>query len=134
MNKSDQYNLKDKKALVYKTYHHKIAAGVYFKDYYTPISESPLWCYTRQLSQNISFANMAFGIDETRLFVFNYNQDIKVEGLIKYKDKFYQITRVEIRDDYHVDMLVYVRDHQTTDDHILNYGEDPDNMTPQEED
>lgn len=113
----NQYFLKDKKAEVYeKTASYKDEYGVTHSGGVRPISASALWCYARQTSQNVRFHEGNFyASDETRLFVFNNNQKIKPEGLIKYKNAWFTITRVDTQDDYNGDMFVYVEDTPTGD-------------------
>ena len=105
----NQYFLKDKKALVYE-WHRGSDHSVYGNEYFDQISANPLWCYAKQTSQDQRFENMAYGIDESRMFVFGYNPRIKPRGLVKYNNLFYEITRVDTSDDYQTDMFVYVRE------------------------
>ena len=105
------YYIKDKKAKIYKLVGSGGVGGVGEDDvYYQAISASPLWCYTKQLSGNLVYEAMVAGSDETRLFIFDYNTQIKPQGKIKYGDNWYEITRVDRTDDYKTECYVYVRD------------------------
>ena len=107
-----QYFQKDKKATVYKKAEGWYDQyGIWREGGYIPISASPLWCYTRQQSQTISFNDGNFyANDESRLFVFNYNKAIVQGNLINYKGLWYTVERVDNTDDYNTEMFVYVSD------------------------
>lgn len=113
ISKNGRHFIKDKKALIYKTGTYK--DGNKTIKYYVPRSEAPLWCYTRQTDQNavyISGARM-YSVDETRLFVFNYRQDVKVYDIIAYRGAYFQVSRVDTADDYNGDLFVHVKDAPT---------------------
>ena len=109
----NQYFKKDKKAQVY-------VEGERYQDAYGiwhdgsgvyPIAASSLWCYARQNSQTLGFASgVAYINEESRFFVFNNNPNIKQGRLIRYKDKWFTIQRVDTNDDYNGDMFVYADD------------------------
>jgi len=111
----NQYFKKDKKAQVYfQSDGYKDDYGVYHKGGVYPIAASSLWCYARQNSQSLSFGNgVAYVNEESRFFVFNNNEKIKQGRLIKYKDAWYTIQRVDTADDYNGDMFVYADDTPT---------------------
>ena len=79
------------------------------------LTEDPLWCYTRQLSQDQVWQGMQFGTHEKRLFVLNYRSDISTGDLIEYRDRRYEVTRVDTECDYRGDLFVYVRDADQTE-------------------
>ena len=107
--KKGMYFKKDKKCMVYKM--DDTPHGVGEPDELVPISESPLWCYTKQLTQGlIAEANVVYNNDETRLFVFNYNANIVQDCYIVYRELWYKVTRVDTTDDYNREMFVYVKD------------------------
>ena len=106
---SKKYFLKDKKAEIFTRVNTRDSMGGKIT-YYTPISPAPLWCYAKQISANLFFTARAYAIDEKRLFVFNYNADIAVYKVIRYRGEWYEITRVDTDDDYNGDMFVYVKD------------------------
>lgn len=126
----NQYFLKDKKAEIYKAHEEeKDKDGFPTDSYYTPISPAPLWCYTRQLSQDQVIYSMAFHVEETRYFVFNYRSDITVYNLILYNGKWYEVTRVDYPEDYKTETFVYVKDvaHAPKESSIKPYGWKPGN-------
>ncbi|MBR0198082.1 MAG: head-tail adaptor protein [Kiritimatiellae bacterium] len=65
------------------------------------------WCYSRQLSQKLK---AQFNTDETRLFILNYRDDIAVRDFIRYRLNWYEVTRVDTKDDYRTDLYVYAKD------------------------
>ena len=85
-------------------------------DYGAPIStwqyltNSSLWCYARQLSQDQVWQGMQFDTNETRFFVLNYRDDVALNDLVEYAGSYYQITRLDTEDDYHGDLYVYAKD------------------------
>ena len=102
--------LKDKKAIICKKESGE-DTGFGAPDIgYRLISPSPLWCYAKQLSQQLIFQAAQWGQQEQRLFVFNYNEKITVQDTyIRYRDVWYQVTRVDTEEDYKGDMFVYVK-------------------------
>lgn len=103
-----QYFLKDKKCMIYSFTE---AWGVGEDPELTPVSETPLWCYTKQLTQGlVSAGNVIYNNDETRLFVLNYNAGIVQDCYVHYKQAWYKVTRVDTTDDYKGEMFVYVKD------------------------
>lgn len=107
--KKGLYFLKDKKCMVYKE--DNAPHGVADDPELEPISNSPLWCYSKQLSQAlVAQAGVVYANDETRLFVFNYNAEITQDAYIQYRDAWYKVTRVDTSDDYNGEMFVYVKD------------------------
>ena len=115
----NQYFLKDKQAKIY----HMTETGV---DRYgivqrqlVSISSTPLWCYSSQLSQNKLWIASSLDTSETRYFVFNNLGDkVKPLDYIKYRDKWYRITRVDTKDDYNGDMFIYVEDFDAPSSYI----------------
>lgn len=101
--------LKDKKAEIYKLEVYSEPGGMPKKKY-RPISQVPLWCYTKQLSQDVVFEAAAHGQEETRLFVFNYSNVPATYDLVLYRGAWYEITRVDTTDDYKGDLYIYVKD------------------------
>lgn len=104
--------LKDKQAAIYKAVKgYNDDYGIYHKGGYAPIHKSPfLWCYTRQQSQDQVLEAKQYGSDETRLFIFNYRDDVELYQYIKYRGKWYTITRVDTMHDNKGDLYVYVQD------------------------
>lgn len=103
-----QYFLKDKKCMIYTI---QEAYGVGEDPELEPVSETPLWCYTKQLTQGLVAAgNVLYNNNETRLFVLNYNAGIVQDAYVHYKNAWYKVTRVDTQDDYNGEMFVYVED------------------------
>ena len=124
-----QYFLKDKKAQIYKKHTGgKDADGFPVGDYYTPIAPVDLWCYTKQLSQDQLYAAHAYWDDETRLFVFNFRDDIKQYDVLYYKGGWYSVTRTDTTDDYNGELFVYVKNYKYSlkAESIKPYGYEPE--------
>ena len=128
-NKSNQDRLKDKKADPYKSYSYQPQPGMMFKTVYIALTPAPAWCYAQQLSQSLTWEAAQYGNEETRLFVFNKGITIKPYDYVRYRDKWYQVTRVDTTDDYNTDVYVYVKDAPTggipSADEIKPYGWEP---------
>ena len=107
--KKPQYKLKDKKALIYRNIEIKGNTGNTTMQW-QPISEAALWCFTQNLSGEITNNKLVIENEETRLFVFNYHFDIKQGYFIRYKNKWYEITRTNTTGDYNDEIFVYTRD------------------------
>ena len=106
----NQYNLKDKKAQIYKKVYNGQDNNGYFKpESYYPAAPAFIWCYTRQLTQDQIFAAAAYSQQETRLFVFNYYKGVDIYDVINYRGEWYEVTRVDTTDDYKGDLYIYVK-------------------------
>lgn len=105
----NQYFLKDKKATIYtKT---KLSLnGDMPKYYYTPRTPAPIWVYAKQLSQDLILESKMYGVNETYMFVLNRGTRLKIANYILYRDKWYEITRIDTKDDYNSDIFVYASD------------------------
>ncbi len=105
----NQYFLKDKKAQIYlKINGETDKDGFYKGEKYYPMRPVPVWCYSKQLSQqDISYSYLR-GVQETRMFVFNHYRNVKVYDLVQYNGNWYRVTRVDTQDDYNSDLFVYV--------------------------
>lgn len=122
----NQYFMKDKKAQFYKQVQSGTDPGGYARPPgYYPIDPSPVWCYARQLSQADIFHTQSFGVDKTRLFVFNYYPNVEAYDMVQYCGDWYRITRVDTTDDYKGDLFVYVQNAKAAfiprDDEIKPY-------------
>ena len=126
------YFLKDKKAQIYKKYQIEIDPdGFGGGAAYVPISEKPLWCYARQLSEMQIYWAVSFRENETRMFVFNFRDDVKIYDLIEYRGEYYSVTRVDTHEDYNGELFVYCGN--TTPDcdaEFYPYGTDTSDWTP----
>ena len=110
--KKGLYFKKDKKCMVYKD--DNTPHGVFEPNVLVPVSRTPLWCYSKQLTQAlVAESGVVYANDETRLFVLNYNAEITQDAYIQYREQWYKVTRVDTTDDYNGEMFVYVKD--TTD-------------------
>ncbi len=107
-NNSGLYYKKDKKAQIYKKVDVSQPGGMP-RYGYAPRSPSLLWCYSAQLSQQGVYMAHAYGDDETRLFVFNYDAKVEFDQLVLYRGVWYLITRVDTKDDYNGELFVYVK-------------------------
>lgn len=101
-----QYFLKDKKAQIYASITEGAENGRDIINYY-PIAENPIWCYSKQLSQDNAYYSYHNYDEEARLFVFNYYKGVKVNDRILYNEKWYKITRVDTQDDYNRVLFIY---------------------------
>ena len=110
--KKGLYYQKDKKARVFHIVSGINSNGYNSPKYLQPVSPADMWCYSRQLSQDQLYAAHAWLQDETRLFVFNYYEGIKLYDVVKYKGKWYEVTRVDTQDDYNGELFVYVKDYK----------------------
>lgn len=122
-----QYYQKDKKAQIYKLVPgEKDPYGFRRDDKYKPVAPKPLWCYTKQMSQEQKFAAAAYGEKEERLFIFNFMPGIEVYDHILYKGDWYSVTRVDTTEDYNTELFIYVYKERSApkDDEFLPYGED----------
>ena len=119
---SPEYYIKDKKAQIYKFMNVSVGGGMP-RDQYIPIAAAPLWCYTSQLSQNRIYQALGVGKNETRYFVFNYLKNVEVNDALLYRGNWYNITRVDTKDDYNTDTFIYVEnmDNPPSEEDILTY-------------
>lgn len=119
--KSGLYYKKDKKVkLITKSY--TTDSMGFQSSTYKYISNSSFWAYTSQLSQELTFTAHAYGSDETRLFVLNYRNDLKLYDYIEYKGSYYQITRLDTTSDYNGELFIYVKD--------VGRGDTPSDIQP----
>lgn len=109
MTKNGLYFKKDKKVKLVTKYYEETSTG-WQEAHYKYISNRSFWAYTNQLSQDQTFQAAAYGDSETRLFVLNYRDDLKIYDFVEYKGKYYSITRLDTTDDYNGELFVYVKD------------------------
>lgn len=130
------YYKKDKKAQIYKRVKGQVDEYGDVQDGYRPVAPSPLWCYTKQLTQQQKYIAQSMSVDETRLFVFNYRQGVELYDKVLYKGVWYEVTRVDTTDDYNGELFVYVNDcprgSKPSDDELLPYEEPSNNETTEE--
>ena len=107
--KNNIYFRKDKKVKLITKSTTKDEYGV-SHTIYRYISDRSFWAYTNQLSQSQTFEARTYGNEETRIFVLNYRDDLKVYDFVEYKGKYYSITRVDTTGDYKTELFVYVKE------------------------
>ena len=117
----NQYYKKDKKVKLITKSSTQNAYGSYVTTY-KYISNSSFWAYATQLSQSQTFEAATYGDDETRFFVLNYRNDLKIYDYVEYRGKYYTITRLDTKDDYNGDLFIYVKD--------TARGDTPTNIQP----
>lgn len=67
-----------------------------------------LWCYTKQLSEELIARFATLNRQETRQFVINHREIGNPDTVrIKYRGNMYAITRVDTKDDYNGDIFLY---------------------------
>lgn len=74
---------------------------------FAPIHDGTLWAYVRQLSASEQYAAMQVQANEEMLFVINWRDDVTNANVIKYKDKYYNIKRVDTYEGYKQDIQIY---------------------------
>jgi len=101
-------NLKDKKIGIYKKDTIKDSAG-FSTTVYKAIHAGKLWAYVRQLSAGEYWASQALQQKEEMFFTVNWRDDISppTSFFVRYKDKFYSITRVDTFEGYKEDLKLY---------------------------
>lgn len=123
-----KYQLKDKKAALYRPLYETDDYGRSALAYLQALAPTAVWCYAKQLTQEQIFEAAHWGEKETRLFVFNYRKGLQMYDLILYRNEWYEITRVDTKDDYNGDLFVYVRKSDVyipNDVKYLQYEENP---------
>ena len=103
-------NLKDKKIAIYKVAHGLKNNEGFTKKRWQPIHSGALWAYTRQLPAKEFFAAAAQQFQEERLFVINWRKDIAPGMVIRYRDNWFEIVRVDPLEDYKADIKLYVKE------------------------
>lgn len=102
------YFLKDKKAQIFKKYEMgRDADGFGGGTAYVAVAAAPLWCYARQLSEEQLYYAASFQENETRMFVFNFRDDVEMYDVVEYRGEYYSITRVDTQEDYNGELFIY---------------------------
>jgi len=101
-------HLKDKKIGIYKKETIKDSAG-FSTTVYKAIHPGRLWAYVRQLSAGEFYASAALQQKEEMFFTVNWRDDINppTSFFVRYKEKFYSITRVDTFEGYKQDLKLY---------------------------
>ena len=108
-NNRSLYFKKDKRVKLITKYSYQDSIGVR-RTGYRYIVDGSIWAYARQLSQDQIFNAAQYGESESRLFVLNYRNDLKLYDFIEYRGAYYSITRLDTTDDYRGELFVYVKD------------------------
>lgn len=74
---------------------------------WVPIHEGKLWAYVRQLSAREYYAAMAVQAEEEMLFIINWRNDITTDMIIKYKNRYFNIIRIDTFEGYKGDIKIY---------------------------
>lgn len=100
--------LKDKKITIYRLSTVKDNCGGETSQYtaYT----TNIWAYYRQLSTKEIDSSFTGGFTENNLFCVNYRSDLQKEDVIKFKSKYYEITRIDNYEGYKDDIKIYVKE------------------------
>lgn len=69
----------------------------------------PVWAYFRHLSGKEYYAANTEQVQEEALFIVNYRTDINTTHVIRYKNKLYDITRVDKFEGYKKDITLYCK-------------------------
>lgn len=68
-----------------------------------------VWAYFRQLSQKEVYTSLEMQTPEEVLFQISYRPDMTTDHVIRYKGILYDVTRVDVFEDYMGDLTVYAR-------------------------
>lgn len=74
---------------------------------WTPIHSGKLWAYVRHLSAREYYAAMTVQAEEEMLFVINWRDDITTDMIIKYKNRYFDIKRIDTFEGYKSDLQIY---------------------------
>ncbi|WP_352399092.1 phage head closure protein [Anaerotignum sp.] len=73
------------------------------------ITPSPIWAYFRQLSGQEYFAAASTQATEEVLFTINWRNDIDTYIQVKFRGKFYNITRIDSFEGNKTDLNLYCK-------------------------
>ena len=124
--KSGLYFKKDKKCMVYVE--DNAPHGVGEDPELEPVSETSLWCYTKQLTQGlVAQSGVVYANNETRLFVFNYRNDVTQGDYLLYRGVWYEVSRTDTTEDYKGELFIYVKNLKAApkENQIKPYGYEP---------
>ena len=68
-----------------------------------------VWAYFLQLSQKEVYTSLEMQTLEEVLFQISYRPDMTTDHVIRYKGILYDVTRVDVFEDYMGDLTVYAR-------------------------
>ena len=95
--------LKDKKIAIYRLERKTVPPGI-TETVMTAIGGSKLWAHYRQLSGGEVFAARTAGFDENVAFTVNWRTDITPGLHVVYRDKVYEVVRVDDFEGYKKDL------------------------------
>lgn len=98
--------LKDKKIVVYQPVT-RIGDNGGQREDWIPIHPGRLWAYVRQLSQKERYTQGIERREEDTLFVVNWRSDINQGNAILYKERWYDVVRVDVFEGYKEDLQVF---------------------------
>lgn len=74
-----------------------------------PIHTGTLWTYFRWLSGKEFFASASIQLEEECLFIINWRNDTNTYMQIEYKNQYYDITKIDVFEDYKKDISIYAK-------------------------
>ena len=99
--------LKDKKIELFRPVTTKDAEG-FGTETFVPIAP-PLWAYFRQLSGKEIYANATTVATEQVLFVVNWRDGLDTGLLVRFRERLYDVTRVDGFEGYKADVGLYCK-------------------------
>jgi len=106
-------HLKDKKIRIYQEVDGGFNAGGFpLPGGWKPIHPGKLWAYARHLSAK-EFWDAGMHTEqnqEERFFTINWRNDVTPDMMIRYKDTWFDIVRVDTFEDYKGDVKLYVKE------------------------
>lgn len=105
----DRKNLLKDKKIEIQEYKNVYVPGQGQSSEWVNIHDNKLWAYYRQLSGKEIFAAAQVAHIEEVLFVINWRNDIKPGLKILYKNKEYEIVRVDDFEGYKGDLKLYAK-------------------------
>jgi SPP1 family predicted phage head-tail adaptor len=100
--------LKDKKIELFKTEYTRDNVGQSIPNLVS-ITPTPIWAYFRQLSGQEYFAAASTQSTEEVLFTINWRNDIDTYIQVKFRGKFYNITRIDPFEGNKTDLNLYCK-------------------------
>jgi SPP1 family predicted phage head-tail adaptor len=101
--------LKDKKIKVYKTTYTKDAIGNQIPTH-EMLGGGLLWAYFRQIGGGEYYAAKTAQVSgEEVLFQVNYRPDYDTTMIVVFRDKVYNITRIDVFEGYKADVKLYCK-------------------------
>jgi SPP1 family predicted phage head-tail adaptor len=101
--------LKDKRIRIYKTTYTQDAIGNQLPEYEL-VAGGPVWAYFRQIGGSEYYAAAAAQIPgEEVLFQVNWRPDYDTTMIVVYRDKVYNISRIDAFEGYKADIRLYCK-------------------------